>query len=167
MATVYAAFTPEGARYLGSSFPQYKNVGGNNFPVTGLYYDAAQDEAAFWRFAATRYPGTGNLTCDLWWYADTASSGDVVWGAALAAVTANDDTQNIETDGLATEDTMTDSHLGTTGQRLHQVSLTMANLDGLVEDDLVFLRVRRLGTDGADTMTGDAVLVLARISYQS
>jgi hypothetical protein len=164
MATVYQGFAPEGARYLVSTFPMIKVIYGSSYPVTGLFYDAATDEAAFWRFVATSY-GSGNIDVDLYWYADTASSGNVVWGAAISAITANTDSQDIETDALATENTVTDSHLATVNQRLHQATVTVSNLDSLAADDVVTLRVRRVGSNGSDTMTGDAALVYVRISY--
>ena len=164
MGTVYQGFTPEGARFLNATFPQYKSNAGTNFPVSVLFYDASTDEAATWKFIATSY-GSGNLTLDLWWYADSATSGDVVWGGAIAAITANTDTQDVETDAFATENTVTDTHLGTTGQRVHSCTVTISNLDSLAAEDLVFLRVRRLGSNGSDTMTNDAGLLYARLSY--
>lgn len=164
MGTVYQGFTPEGARFLSSTFPQYKSVPGTNFPVSVLFYDATADEAATWKFIATTY-GSGNLTLDLWWYADTASSGDVVWGGAITAITANTDTTDVETDSLATETTFTDTHLGTTGQRVHLCTVAISNLDSVAAEDVVFLRIRRLGSSGSDTMTGDAGLIYARLSY--
>lgn len=164
MATVYVQPSVQAAQFLASTFPQIRRTAGTNFPVFGLSYDASADEAAFLNFRAVSY-GSGNLTVDLEWYADTASSGDVVWGCALSAITSNTDTQDIETDALATENTATDSHLGTTGQRLHRATVTVSNLDSLAADDWVTLRVRRLGSNGSDTMAGDAILVGVTISY--
>lgn len=164
MGTAYIQLDPFSAEFLGTVFPQRDRKLGTNIPVPLLAYDAAADEAAFWRFIATGY-SSGNLTLDLYWYADTASSGDVVWGAAIAAITPNTDSQDIETDALATENTATDSHLGTTGQRLHHVAITITNLDSIADGDEVVLRIRRLGSNGSDTMTGDACLVQARLSY--
>lgn len=164
MATVTQVLEPEGAQFKTTVFPQYQRFQGTNFPVTGLAYDAAADEAAFWKIRATRY-GSGNLTLSILWYADTASSGDVRWEAQLAVITANTDTQDVETDGLATAQQVVDTHLGTTGQRVHEIPLTISNLDSIAADDLVFVRVARTGSNGADTMTGDAVLLLATLSY--
>lgn len=164
MATSYLYLPPEGAAFLATTFPEFKNVAGSNIPVVGLGYDAAADEAAFWRVIITNY-GSGNLTVNLDWYADTASSGDVVWGVAIAAITPDTDSQDIETDALATENTVTDSHLGTTGQRLHRAVVTVSNLDSLANLDNVALRIRRTGSSGSDTMTGDAILVGVLITY--
>lgn len=164
MATVSRDIHPELAALLASTFPAFSKVNGTNFPVTGLAYDAAADEAAFWKLGAILY-GSGNLTLDLEWYADTASSGVVRWGAAIAAITPDTDSQDIETKAFATENTVDDTHLGTTGQRLHRASITISNLDSLAAGDVVWLRIRRVGSNGADTMTGDAILVKATLSY--
>jgi hypothetical protein len=163
MATVNVELDPGAAEFLTSTFPAL-SLNGTNFPVRGLAYDSAADEAAFWSLEASQY-GSGNLTVELEWYADTASSGDVVWGACIAAITPDADTQDIETKALATEQTVTDSHLGTTGQRLHRASVTVSNLDSLAAKDFVALRVRRVGSNVADTMAGDAILVKVRVSY--
>jgi hypothetical protein len=163
LATVYQQLDPGSAQFLSSSFPALvKN--GTNFPIAGLAYDAAADEAAFWHFRAVRY-GSGNLTATVEWYADTASSGDVVWGTQLAAITPNTDTQDVETKALATANTATDTHLGTTGQRLHTIDVTISNLDSLALDDAVWLRVYRDADAAGDTMTGDAILTLVTVSY--
>lgn len=164
--TAYVEFKPEEAQFLAANFPAYQKVNGTNFPVSGLAYDAATDEAAFWKFRAVGYT-SGNLTLDLYWYADTASTGNVVWEAQIAAITPNTDTQDVETDGLATLNFAQDTHLGTTGQRLHHVAITISNLDSLAADDIVWIRIARdaNGTNATDDMAGDAILALAVLSY--
>ena len=164
MATVPKTFWASEAHFLSSSFPQLKKISGTNFPVPGLYYDASAAENAFWYFVANNY-GSGNLTLRIYWYADTASSGDVIWGAQIAAITPNTDTQDVETKSFATANTATDSHLGTTGQREHSVDITISNLDSLAADDYVCLKIYRDAAAGGDTMTGDAILVAALLTY--
>ena len=146
------------------SFPQIVQANGTNIPVRGLAFDAATEEAIFFRFRALNY-GSGNLTVSVYWYADTASSGNVIWGAAIAAITPDADSQDIETDSLATAATVTDAHIGTTGQRLHQCSITVSSLDSLAANDDVALRFYRDADDGSDTMTGDAIVVGLVVSY--
>jgi hypothetical protein len=163
MATVYVPLDPGSADFLSSTFPQLV-TNGTNVPVAGLAYDASADEAAFWLLDASHY-GSGNLTVELEWYADTASSGNVVWGAALAAYTPDADNTDIESKALATEQTVTDSHLGTTGQRLHRASITLSNTDSIAAKDATWIRIRRVGSNGSDTMTGDAILVSVHVSY--
>jgi hypothetical protein len=92
-------------------------------------------------------------------------SATVVWSCAIAAITPDTDTQDVETDTLATEQTVTDTHLGTTGQRVHTCSITVSNLDSIAANDLVFLRISRNATSGSDTLAGDAILLSAILEY--
>lgn len=166
MATVSLFLQPEEAQFLASNFPAYVKANGTNFPVSGLAYDASTDEAAFWRFVSSNY-GSGNITLTIFWYADTASSANVVWEAQLSAITPNTDSQDVETDGLATLNFVQDTHLGTTGQRVHSCDITISNLDSIAAGDLCHLRIARdaNGTNATDDMTGDAILVGAVLSY--
>lgn len=164
MSTIYQQFLAEEAAFLATAFPQFIKVSGTNFPVTGLAFDAAADEAAFWKFRSVGY-GSGNLTAAIDWYADTASSGDVIFDVQIAAITPDADTQDIETKALASVQSVTDTHLGTTGQRLHRALVTVSNLDSIAADDLVFLRLNRDANNAADTMAGDAIVVLVTVSY--
>lgn len=164
MGTVKLPLDPRSFIPASTNGPQFKAVAGTNFPVASLAFDASTAEAAYIAFRASSY-GSGNLTLSLRWYADTASSGDVIWGAAIAAITPDTDTQDIETKAFATANTVTDSHLGTTGQRLHTCSITISNLDSLAADDWVALKLYRDAAAGGDTMTGDALFVMAELSY--
>lgn len=166
MATVTIELHPEQAQYLATAFPQYVKTNGTSFPVPGLAYDATTDEAAFWTFVAAQY-GSGNITITVLWYADTGTTGNVVWEAQLSAITANTDTQDIETDGLATLNFVQDTHLGTTNQRLHGAVITLSNLDSLAANDYCTLRVARdaNSTSATDDMAGDAVVVLITVAY--
>lgn len=164
MATVYVSLQPEEAQFAASGFPQYARFAGTNFPVSGLAHDAAAKETSFYKFAPTSY-GSGNLTLQVFWYADTATSGNVVWGAQVAAITPDADAQDVETKAFATASTVTDSHLGTTGQRLHQCSIAITNLDAIAAADVAWLAVYRDAANASDTMTGDAVAVGLLLSY--
>lgn len=147
-----------------SNFPSYSAVAGTNFPVPGLDFDASTEETCYFLLPILSY-GSGNLTLRFDWYADSASSGDIIWGAALAAITPNTDSGDIETKAFATAQTVTDTHLGTTGQRLHSVDLTISNLDSVADADFIVLKVYRDADAGGDTMTGDARLVGLVLTY--
>lgn len=164
--TAYVELHPETAQFLAANFPSLVKANGTNFPVHALAYDAsaATDEEAFWKFRAIGYT-SGNLTLDLYWYADTASSGDVIFAARIAVITPNTDSQDVETKAFATANTATDTHLGTTGQRLHHVAITISNLDSLAAEDIVWIGIARDGNAAGDTMAGDALLALAVLSY--
>jgi hypothetical protein len=164
VATVRMAIAPEDALFLGAAFPQYTKINGTNMPVSGLAFDATTSELAHWQFPILSY-GSGNLTLTIYWYADTASSGGVVWEATIRAVTPDADTQDVETDAYATATNVADTHLGTVGQRLHTCAVTISNLDALANLDLVTLRVARLPANASDTMTGDAILAAGILSY--
>lgn len=163
-STIKHTLLPEEAQFLATLFPAYSKVNGTNFPVSGLAFDAAADEFAYWKLIAQNY-GSGNLTVNIEWYADTASSGDVIFDAAIAAITPNTDSQDVETKAFATVNSVTDTHLGTTGQRLHLCTITISNLDSLAADDVVWFRLSRDANNGSDTMTGDAIVVAVEITY--
>lgn len=166
MATVPHLLLPEEAQYLAANFPAYVKALGTNFPVSGLAYDAATDEAAFWKLVAANY-GSGNLTLDIYWYAANATTGNVVWEAQISAITPDSDSQDVETDGLATLNFVQDTHLGTTSKRIQKATITISNLDSLAANDLVTLRIARdaNSTSATDDMANDAVLVAAVLSH--
>lgn len=164
MATVKIALPPAAFIPAASNGAQFKVAAGTNFPVSALAFDASTAESIYTALRAANY-GSGNLTLTLNWYADTASSGDVIWGAQIAAITPDTDSQDIETKAFATANTATDSHLGTTGQRLHTCAITISNLDSLAANDWVALRIYRDAAAGGDTMAGDALLTMAELSY--
>lgn len=164
MAIVYQALFPEEAQFLSSAFPPFDKATGTNFPVARLLYDGTTAERAYWKLTPFAY-GSGNITCDVVWYAATATSGAVVWETAVAAITPNTDTQDVETKSFATANTVADTHLGTTGKRLHLATVTISNLDSVAVGDEVWLRVSRLPADAGDTMSGDAALTSVRLSY--
>lgn len=164
MANIRLDLDPEQALFLGSTFAQYDKFNGTNFPVSGLRYDAAADEAAFWKIDSFGY-GSGNLTLDIDWQAENATSGVVRWEGAIAAITPDTDSQDVTTKAFATATTFDDTHLGTTGKRVMTAQITLSNLDSIAASDLVWIRIRRIGSNAADTMANDAWLLQARLTY--
>ena len=164
MATVTHQWPAVAGEVRSTAFPQLVKANGTTIPISGYAFDAATEEAIFFDFEATGY-GSGNVTVRCRWYADTASTGDCIWGAALAALTPNTDTQDVETDGLGTAATTTTTHLGTTGQREHETSITVSSLDSLAAGDTVRVRVYRDADAGGDTMVGDAILTRVTLTY--
>lgn len=164
MATVVHVFGPRDALLPASAFAQYIVVAGTNFPLESLGFDAATEESAYFACDAVRY-GSGNVNVKVRWYADTASTGGVAFGASLAAITPNSDTQDIETDAFATEVVGTDTHLGTTGQRLHELAIDVGQLDSLAADDWCMVRLARKVDNAGDTMAGDARVIEVRVEY--
>lgn len=165
MATVYQLFEVEALVPDNTTGPDWDQIAGSAFPIPVLAFDAATDETAYMKFRAFSY-GSGSFTIDIDWYADTASTGDVVFNAQVAAITPNTDTTDIETKGFAATASVTDTHLGTTGQRLHRASFTCTAVDSVAADDDVTVKIVRPGSsDAADTMAGDVFIRRVVISY--
>lgn len=164
MATVYRELRPERATMKSSGFPTTSKASGTNLAAFSLAFDPTTINEAFWCFPMIRY-GSGNLTLEIYWYATSATTGTVRWGAAISAITADTDTQDILTDAFATELTVDDAHLGTTARRLHKATITISNLDSVANGDVVVLRLRRVANHANDTMTGYANLRMMVLSY--
>lgn len=164
MGVVYQHFDSDIFQFRSTTFPQYVKTDGTYNPITALAYDATTEEMAYVRFRAVNY-GSGNITCNIGWYPDTAVSGDIIWGVSLSAMTPNTDVTDVETKNFATEQTVTDTVLGTVGQRPHECTVVISNLDSIASSDWAWLRVSRKAAAGGDTMTGDGWLVMVDISY--
>lgn len=165
MANVIQIFGPR--HFVGASAngARQKLVDGTNLPVESLDFAAGTTETAYVDFTAENY-ASGNLNVRVFWYADTGSSGDINLGASIAAITANTDTQDIETKAFATENTQVDTHLGTTAQREHFIDIAVSNLDSLAAGDHVWLKLRRIA-GGSDTMAGKLLVTKVVVSYLS
>jgi hypothetical protein len=128
---------------------------GTNIPFLSLDFDAAADEQAYWVFEV---PSTwvGNVTVTIWWKA-AATTGDVVWGAATRAIG-----DGGTWDSTWTETTGTDTVKGTTEQ-LNAAAIVITS--PWVAGDTGQVRIRRLGSNGSDTMAGDAKCVAVKLSW--
>lgn len=166
MGTVRQYLAPEEAQFAASAFPAFVKNLGTNFPVSGLAYDGAgaTAERAYWKFEPINY-GSGNITCDIAFYNDSSTAGACVWEAALAAITPETDSQDVETKAFATAQQVTKSHPGTTAQRLQRATITITNLDSIAAGDEAWLRISRLPADAGDTSTADVILTSVRLSY--
>jgi hypothetical protein len=163
-AELYLA--PEEAAFAATAFPQPVKNNGTNFPVTGLAFDASTAESAYWKFNPAAY-ASGDLTCDVLWYADTSTTAahGVAWQVAVAAITPGVDTTNVETKAFATAQQASTDLGSTAAQKLMKTTVTIVNPDGLAAGDEVWLRVTRLVSDAADDLTGDAIVTSVRLSY--
>lgn len=166
MGTVRLYLAPEDAQLPSSAFAQFVRNQGTNFPVSGLAFDASSAENAYWKLDPASY-GSGDITCDVIWYADTSttSTHGVAWQVAIAAITPSSDTTNVETKAFATAQTATTDLGSTDAQKLMKTTVTISNLDSIAAGDEVWLKVTRLVSDSADDLTGDAILTSVRLSY--
>jgi hypothetical protein len=164
MATVKLYLAPEEAQFAASAFPGFVKNAGTNFPVSGLAYDGTTSERAYWKFEPASY-GSGNITCDILFYNDSSTAGACVWEAALAAITPETDSQDVETKAFATAQQVTKSHPGSVAQRLQKATITISNLDSVAAGDEAWLRISRLPADAGDTSSADIILTSVRLSY--
>lgn len=164
MATIKQHFDTDQLQFRsGTAFPQFVKDEGTNGPVTGLAFDPTTEEVAFIRSRAINY-GTGNLTITVNWYT-TASSGGVTFGASIAAITPNTDTADVTTKAFSTETTFSDTHLGTTAKRSHDVAGTLSALDSLSTDDVFLVRLARKPADAGDTIAADVIVTTVDLSW--
>lgn len=166
MATVYIPLDPQGSTPSASNPATLTtiNLSSANEPVPVLAFDAATDEFALWKLDIRNY-GSGNLTLTIDWCAASATSGDVIWDGAILAYTPDTDSGALSGEAFATVNSVTDTHLGTNAQRVMRASITISNLDSLANNDIGWLRISRDANNASDTMTGDAYLVGATLSY--
>lgn len=162
MATVKIPIDVTQAVPNSTNGPQF-NVATNG--TRYLAFDASTEETCIFPYLIAQSYGSGNLTLNIDWAAASATSGDVIWGAAIAAQTQNSDSEAVDSYSLATAQTVTDTHLGTTASRLHRTSLTISNLDGLAADDRIVLSFYRDADAAGDTITGDAWLLALELTY--
>lgn len=101
----------------------------------------------------------GGLTITLDWSATTATSGDVIWGAAIRRIA--DDAEDMDVAHTYDfNDASADTAASASGER-SRASITFTNgadMDSLADGETFILRIRRNAAAGGDTMTGDAEL---------
>jgi hypothetical protein len=126
--------------------------------IAVLEFDAATNESAvFMGVLSSNTVVTSGLVVDLWWMADTATGGNVVWSAQFEAAGTDNDTDSFD---VATSGTAAAN--GTSGIET-ETTITCTAIDGLTAGKRYRLKVNRVATDAGDTMTGDAQLVAVEV----
>ncbi len=121
-----------------------------------LAFDASTNEyTVFVSYVPSHYAG-GGLTFDIYWMAASATSGDVKWGVSIE----RDNAANhaLSSDNFATEQVATGT-ANAANAKVTKTTVTVssgANMDSATAGDPIRVKVRRLASDAADTMTGDA-----------
>lgn len=126
-------------------------------------FDATTDERLTWCFRMPSDYASGGVV-KLLWMANVASGNNVVWGAHLGAVTPTDADTPVE-HAQAAASTTTTAGDATEARRLIETSITLANLDSVAANDLVFLIVYRDADNASDTLAADAELIAAVFEY--
>lgn len=96
-----------------------------------------------------------DLTMDIDWVAETATTGGVTWGIEVERNTPGG--TDIDSDSFAAQQTGTSTTNGTSGVITRTtITLTQAQADGVEALDLYRIRIQRVTSDGGDDMIGDA-----------
>src|SRR5262245_22990293 len=131
MATIALSLWPEEALSLTTAFTTFSRITGSTTnPYSGIWFGPTNDSQAFWRFLADGY-GSGSVTVEIYWYATNATSGDVIFDASIDAMTPDVDTTSMAGATFGAIASVTDTHLGTTSQRLHKCTIVVTDTDGL------------------------------------
>lgn len=154
MSRTIAFLTPGGAETKTTTFP----APGRSSDASGgrpyLAFDAATDEAAYWTLAVP-VGFTSPFTAVISYAAASATSGDVIWDVTVEAITTGDSTDTDAAESLDTANVATANTVAGTAGFMKQVSVALTNGDSAAAADYVRIRIRRVGSSGSDTATGD------------
>lgn len=133
----------------------------NDHPV--LDFDPTTVESTIFTSTLDRRYNGGGLTLTIQMMATSAVAGAVVWGASIERIA--DGGHDLDADSFAAEKTVTISTSGTSGVITYGTItfLSGAEMDSLAVGETYRLKIRRVATDGADTMTGDAELLTVEL----
>lgn len=136
----------------------------NLHPV--LDFDAGTDESAVFTGILPPYYSGGGISVEIFWSATSATSGNVVWNAAIERIDLSG--LDIDADSFASAQTVTTAAPGTSGMVVKS-TITFSNgaqMDSLAADEPFRLKVTRDADNGSDTMTGDAEIVRVMLVEQ-
>jgi hypothetical protein len=124
------------------------------------YTSTAADEFGWFQIAMPKGWDEGTITAQFYWTA-ASGSGNVVW--SLACLARSDD-DAIDT-ALGTAQTVTDA-LTATGDLMISAATSAITIGGTpAENDEIFCRAARVGTNGSDTFSGTAQLSAVKVVY--
>jgi hypothetical protein len=123
------------------------------------FADAAVKRAVFEDLLPRHYSGLG-ITVTIVWAAvsDTNVANRVRWRVAFERLAAGG--HDLDADDFATAKTVDGAPAATAGITTYTgLAFTNAEIDGLLAGESFRLYLERVGTDGADTLTGEADLL--------
>jgi hypothetical protein len=129
----------------------------NNHPV--LDFDPDTDESAIFSSVMPRsYAGTTGVTVYIHWSADGATANNVIWDVAFERI--GDGQQDVDSDGFAAVQSVTDAAPGTDGfVTIANVALTNgAQMDNVAVGEKFRMKVTRDADNGSDSLLVDAEL---------
>ncbi len=126
--------------------------------------DAAASEASIFSFVLPRNYAGGGITVYLHWAATTATTGNVIWQTSFERIGSG--SQDTDSDGFATAVTWSAAATsGTSGNITisNQAHTNGAQIDSIAVGELCRIKVERLGSNGSDSMSGDAELMAVEL----
>lgn len=127
-------------------------------------FDASTDEHIMWAFVMPNDYSSAPVL-KVHYKMASATSGNVVWGAVVMAVS-DGDAQDVDADTFDSANTATVTVPGTAGY-LNVASITMTNADSVAAGDTVIVCLYRDADNASDTATGDAEAVNAELQYST
>lgn len=149
-----AVFLPQDAGFKTSTFPQPGVTSDASGARAYLGFDAAADEAAYFDWVAPQGITTP-LTAVILFAMASATSGNVVLDVAVESITPADAVNTGSAESLDSVNTSSATAVPGTAGYVGSVSVTLTNADGIAAGDMVRFRLRRVGSSGSDTATGD------------
>lgn len=129
-----------------------------------LLFDAAQLEWAVWKLVLpANYGGSPLLVVNFSMV--SATSGNVILVARIAAITPGSDNTDTDAKAFAAANTSAATAVRSTAGYQTQVSITLSTDDSMAAGDTVWLYVGRDGASGSDTASGDLEFLGARLDY--
>jgi len=147
----------------------------SNGPLRKVVQDRAYlgfDASTEWSAASVTlqmpaaYTGSGTLKADMGYFMDSATSGNVVWGVQVEAITDGDSINLSTTSSFDTTNNGTSAVPGTAGYP-KSLTISLTNKDSVAAGDWVRIKVARKAADGSDTATGNANLFSLRIREEA
>lgn len=124
------------------------------------FTSTSADETAWFTVAMPKNWNESTVTAQFLW-TSASGSGNVVWGLACTAVSDDDPTDT----ALGTAQTVTDA-LTATGDLMQTAATSAITIGGTpAENDMIFCRVQRVGSNGSDTFSGTATLLGLKLFY--
>lgn len=165
MATQRIELRPKTAEPIPSVTIPQKVQSGTNVNVQALAFPDAATTGMQWLIPYLPAYGSGSWTVKIRWYAESGTTGDVVWKASVAKIAVGD---AVDTEAKAwdagVEQAATTS--GTAKDIVEtSITLTTGDIDGAVTGDSVWIKIERIGASGSDTMTVRARMVAAVLEY--
>lgn len=158
MSTTRAVFTPYGAEFPSTNFPQLEHIHSTaRRPV--LSFDPTTDESCYWTDVAP-VAFTGPINAVISYCMRTATSGSVRFQAQIEAVSDGDSTDLDASESLDTADSVGSTVPGTAGF-MKQATIAMTHVDSMVAGDMYRFKLTRDadGTSGTDDATGDCHVI--------